>query len=167
MNSQNMKPRILIHRFSKIRLSTTFASSAPFARTSLRFPLSAIRSPISAFLPFARNPASFILHTSYIILSFLLLSACASSQPRPVADRYTSESSSRVVYRGPAPMDDAEARRLASSGQSTSTPVKKNTVTGGGRFTKSSEESVTSTTTTETVVGSQAVAAPDAEMSPR
>ena len=64
-------------------------------------------------------------------------------------------------------MDDAEARRLASGGQVTSTPVKKNTVTSGGRVTQSSEESVTSTTTTETVVGSQAVAAPDAEVSPR
>ena len=97
----------------------------------------------------------------------LLLSACASTQPRPVADRYTSESNSRVVSRGPVPMDDAEARRLSSGGQVTSTPVKNSTVTSGGRVTKSSEESVTSTTTTETVVGSQAVAAPDAEVSPR
>ena len=64
-------------------------------------------------------------------------------------------------------MGDAEARRLASGGQVTSTPVKKSTVTSGGRVTQSSEESVTSTTTTETVVGSQAVAAPDAEVSPR
>jgi len=61
-------------------------------------------------------------------------------------------------------MDDAEARRLASGGQVTSTPVKKNTVTSGGRVTQSSEESVTSTTTTETVVGSQAVAAPDRQI---
>jgi len=99
--------------------------------------------------------------------AFLLLSACASNQPRPVADRYTSESSSRVVSRGPAPMDDAEARQFASGGQVTSTPEKKNTVTSGGRVTKSTEESVTTTTTTETVVGSQAVAAPDGEVSPR
>ncbi|MEI6493466.1 MAG: hypothetical protein WCO94_13025 [Verrucomicrobiota bacterium] len=132
-------------------------------------PLSAIRSPISAFLtfassaPFARTSASFILHTSSFILPLLLLSACASTQPRPVADQYSREKSSRVVSRGPVPMDDAEARKLASGGQSSSTPVKKKT-TSGGRTT--SEETIT-TTTTETVVGRQAVAAPDAEVSPR
>jgi|GEM_PF-2655252 len=97
----------------------------------------------------------------------LALGACASTQPRPVADRYTRENSSHVVSRGPAPMDDAEARRLAPGGQANSTPVKKSTVTSGGRVNKSSEETVTTTTTTETVTGSQAVAAPDAEVSPR
>lgn len=97
--------------------------------------------------------------------ALFLLSSCASSQPRTVADRYTAETSSRVVSSGPAAMDDVEARRLASGGQVTSTPVKKKTVTSGGRVTKSSEE--TTTTTTETVTGSQAVAAPDAEVSPR
>ena len=119
---------------------------------------------------FRRLPRAFPcagVQLSAFILPLLLLSACASNQPRPVADRYTRENSSRVVSRGPAPMGDAEARRLASGGQVTSTPVKKSTVTSGGRVTQSSEESVTSTTTTETVVGSQAVAAPDAEVSPR
>ncbi len=185
MNSQNMKPRILIHRFSKIRLSTTFASLAPFARNPLRFPLSAIRSPISAFRPlfqlsvFSITPLALrlcSLHQTFVpslgsrryragfpLFLLLLLSSCASSQPRSVGDRYTSESNSRVVSRGPVPMDDAEARSLASGGQTTSTPVKKKT-TSGGRTT--SEETIT-TTATETVVGSQAVAAPDAEVSPR
>jgi len=64
-------------------------------------------------------------------------------------------------------MDYAEARHLGSGAQTSSTPVKKITVTSGERVSKSSEESVTSTTTTETVVGSQAVAALDAEVSPR
>ncbi|MFZ4776986.1 MAG: hypothetical protein ACOYM3_16575 [Terrimicrobiaceae bacterium] len=95
------------------------------------------------------------------------LGACASSQPRPAADRYTSESSSRVISRGPAPMDDAEARRLASGSQATSNSVKKNTNTSGGRVPKSSEETVTTTTTTETVTGAEAVAAPDGAISPR
>ena len=135
---------------------TVFASLAP-AHVALR----------AAFSRLPRTLPCAGVQLSAFILPLFLLSACASTQPRPVADRYTSENSSRVVSRGPAPMDDAEARRLAAGGQVTSTPIKKNTVTSGGRVAKSSEESVTSTTTTETVVGSKAVAAPDGEVSGR
>lgn len=126
-----------------------FASLAP-TRVALR---AAFRRLPRAF------PCAGVQLSSFSFQLFLLLSlsACASTQPRPVADRYTRESSSRVLSHGPAPMDDAEARRLASGGQATS----------GGRVTKSSEETVTTTSTTETVVGSKPVAAPDAEMSPR
>ena len=144
---------------NKTMTKILFASLAP-TRVALR---AAFRRLPRAFPCAGVQLSSF----TFQVFLLLLLSACASNQPRSVADRYTSETSSRVLSRGPAPMDDAEARRLASGGQITSTPVKKSTVTSGGRVTQSSEESVTSTTTTETVVGSQAVAAPDAEVSPR
>jgi hypothetical protein len=143
---------------NKTMTKILFASLAP-ARLALR----------AAFRRLPRAiPCAGVQLSSFSFQVFLLLSlsACASTQPRSVADRYTSESSSRVVSRGPAPMDDVEARRLASGGQVTSTPVKMNTTTSGGQVTKSSEETVT-TTTTETVIGSQAVAAPDEAVAPQ
>jgi len=102
-------------------------------------------------------------HLPLLVLSFAL-GACASSQPRAVSDRYTRETSTRVVSRGPVPMDDAEVGHHAASGQQTNVPLKKKMVARNGQVTELIEESVTTSTTTETVVGSQAVAAPDAEV---
>jgi len=59
-------------------------------------------------------------------------------------------------------MDDAEAQKLASGGTQTSTPARKKADVSRNRA--STEETVISSTTTETVVGTQPIASPDADI---
>lgn len=105
----------------------------------------------------------FCMKYTCILVVSLTFGACASHHSRPVATVTTRESSSRIVSRTTAPIDDAEVRQLRPK----TTIVSKKKPYQTNQAADSSEEVETTSTMTDTVVGTVPVASPDSEIRPQ